>query len=409
MKRFLIVVIVLVVAATAVVLFLRNRGGGSVDLAYDLATVTRQPMWVKVSAAGLVEPVVSVDVKSKASGVVVELPIEEGDRVSAGQVIARLDPTEILNELERERAGLAVAVQAVRVQTEEASRSEALAAEGLISTQDLELARLDLERAKSEEISTRIAVANLEERLEDTVLRSPIDGVVLDRLVEIGQVISSGVSSVTGGTSIATIADLSRVYVKADVDEIDIGKVERGQKVIAVPDAFPESRFSGVVERISPKAKVVQNVTTFEVVTVVANDEGNLRAGMNATVEIVIAGRDDTLTVPRKAVRDMPELIHLAGIMGLPPPDRPGGSFPEANRRPADDSIKGVLVKTAGGFDIRPVSVGLFDWSVYEVESGLSEGEEVVVFQVSRALEASREFLERRRRMALPGMRRSSS
>jgi HlyD family secretion protein len=398
LKRVVIaVVIVLAVVGVIIVrgLLSQQEDGG---LQYEIARVAVRPMWVKVSATGYVEPFVDLEVKSKASGVVVELPVEEGDGVARGQVIARLDPTEILNELERDEALLEVAAQAVRVQQGELDRIEALAAGGLVAERELDASRLELERARSERVTRRIAVANWKEKLDDTVLRSPIDGVVLERFVEIGQVISSGVSSVTGGTPIAVIADLREVYVKADVDETDIGRVRRDQCVNVVPDAFPDLRLSGIVERISPKSKVIQNVTTFEVVTKVDNADGLLRAGMNATVEIIIAGKDEALTVPRKAVRSSSEVPILASYLGL---DLTPGS--------AGQSDGVVFVKSEGGISVRAVGIGLVDWNSVEITQGLDKGEEVLVFQTSRALEQSKEFLERRRRMAVPGMRRSGS
>jgi HlyD family secretion protein len=381
-KRFLPVVVIAVVIVVVLSLAYLRRSGDNAGAVYELALAVRSSMWVKVSATGLVEPVVEVEVKSEASGVVVELPVEEGDRVSRGQMIASLDPAEILNELERERALMGVASQAVKVEEEELGRVEDLSRSGLVAKSELENSRLELERARSEEISRRIAVANWEEKLDDTVLRSPIDGIVLEKRVEVGQVISSGVTSVTGGTTIVVIADLKRVYVKADVDETDIGRVRKGLRVEVVPDAFPDLAFSGVVERISPRSSTVQNVTTFEVVTVVDNERDILKAGMNATVEIVIAGKDEALTVPRRAVRaasDVPLLASYAGIDVPPEPDDPLGRV--------------VFVETSEGITVRSVEVGLFDWDQVEVAEGLEEGERVLVFMTSRALEQSRESM----------------
>ena len=120
-----------------------------------------------------------------------------------------------------------MARQNVRVQEAEVHRAEELGKNGMVSDRDLEAARLELERARSEEVARRISVADVRKRLEDTVLRSPIDGIVLEKQVEVGQVISSGVSSVSGGTTLAIVADLRKVFVTADVDETDIGRVKK--------------------------------------------------------------------------------------------------------------------------------------------------------------------------------------
>jgi HlyD family secretion protein len=419
-KRWVIVIAIAAALAVVVGIRLSKKSNGNGVPGYELATAEKKPLWIKVSATGLVEPVVVVEVKSKASGVVERLPIEMGDVVKRGQVIAVLDTTEIWNQLEQGRAAWAVATQSVRVREQALRRTEQLAVEGLVSEQDLENARLDLEKARSDETGSRLAVATLEEKYRDTVLRSPIDGIVLQKQVEVGQVISSGVSSYTGGTAVAVIADLTRVYVKADVDETDIGRVALGQRVEAVPDAFPDAKFTGAVERISPQSQIVQNVTTFEVVTALDNAEGILKSGMNVTVDILVAGRDQAITVPRRAVRSASEIPALAATLGIQPPQRPAGGAAEspASARPAGDQVAGqgnpngnnvrvVCVKTGEGYAFRPVTIGLSDYDNYEVVDGIAEGDEVVVFVASRALDQSREFLERRRSAGVPGLSRS--
>lgn len=429
MKRLLVVIVIVVAAGAVVGLKFMKKSNGGNSPGYELALVEKQPMWIKVSATGLVEPIVQVEVKSKASGIVERLPIEMGDPVRVGQIIAELDPVEIQNQLDQEKAALAVASQTVRVREQDVRRTEELWKSGLVSEQDLENARLELEKAKSQDVSEKLAVANWEDKLADTVLRSPIDGIVLEKRVEIGQVISSGVSSYTGGTAIAVLANLDRVYVKAEVDESDIGRVKKGQRVEAVPDAFPDSKFTGIVERISPQSQIVQSVTTFEVVTALDNSEGLLKAGMNMTVDILVAGKDEALTVPRRAVRSVGEIPALAAILGIKPPEakqlatrEPGekGSRPVEPgtgpaSRPGNGSVSGnggakmVCVKTPEGYRFERVTVGLSDYDQYEVTQGLREGDEVVVFPTSRALDQSREFVERRRGMGIPGLSKSGS
>jgi len=397
MKRILVIVAVVAVVAVALGVKLTRKDNAAAVVPFEITKVERKPLWIKVSATGLVDPIVSVEVKSKASGIVEAIPIEMGDHVVKGQIIAILDSTETKNQLEQGQAALAVASQSVVVKQQALKRQEELAQNGLVSDQDLENSRLDLEKAKSDEISNRLAVANLQEKFDDTVLRSPIDGVVLEKLVEPGQVISSGVSSYTGGTALAVIADLTKVYVKADVDETDIGKVAVGQRVEAIPDAFPDRKFTGVVERISPQSQIVQNVTTFEVVTAVDNAEGLLKAGMNVTADILVAGKDEALTVPRRAVRSPGEVPALAAILGI--------EVPAANGPGGGENNKIVCVKTPTGYAFRDVTVGLSDYDQYEVTQGLNEGDEVVVFMTSRALDQSRQFLQNRRG-AIPGLSR---
>jgi len=396
MKK-IIIPAAIVIVAVVIVIAMRGRGDEAPEIKYDIVAAEVRPLWVKVSATGLVQPFVEVEVKSKASGVVTELPLEAGDAVTRGQVIARLDPIEVLNQLEREEAALAVARQNVRVQEAEVHRAEELGKNGMVSDRDLEAARLELERARSEEVARRISVADVRKRLEDTVLRSPIDGIVLEKQVEVGQVISSGVSSVSGGTTLAIVADLRKVFVTADVDETDIGRVKEELRVEVVPDAYPQKTFRGVVERINPKSKVVQNVTTFEVMTVVENEEDLLKAGMNANVDIVIAGRDDALVIPRKAVQQAGEAAAIAGMMGV-----------AVGEDIADRRAHFVFVKAGESLELREVKVGLFDWNQYEVTGGLEEGDEVAVFMVSRALQQSKEFADRIRGRSMPGFKKTN-
>ncbi|MFZ1947742.1 MAG: efflux RND transporter periplasmic adaptor subunit [bacterium] len=409
MKRTMSVVVLLAVVAILVGVRFLKKDNGAAAATFEMAVAEKQPLWIKVSATGLVEPVVRVEVKSKASGIVERLPIEMGDGVVRGQVIAELDPTEIRNDLEKGRAAWAVATQAVRVKEQALKRTEGLAKEGLVSEQDLENARLDLERARSDEIGAKLAAANLEEKLADTVLRSPIDGIVLEKRVEVGQVIASGVSSYTGGTAVAVIADLGKVYVNADVDETDIGRVALGQRVEVVPDAFPDRKFVGRVERISPQSQTVQNVTTFLVVSALDNSEGVLKAGMNVTTDILVAGKDEALTVPRRAVRSVAEVPALAAVLGIQAPGAGGG--PSAASRPdgaeGNSNNKVVCVRTGDRYVFKDVTVGLADYDQYEITGGLGEGDQVVVFLTSRALDQSRQFVERRRGTGIPGMSKS--
>jgi multidrug efflux pump subunit AcrA (membrane-fusion protein) len=201
------------------------------------------------------------------------------------------------------------------------------------------------------------------------------------------------------------------VYVTAGVDETDIGRVAVGQRVEAVPDAFPDRKFSGVVERISPQSQIVQNVTTFDVVTAVDNADNLLKAGMNVTVDVLVAGKDEALTVPRRAVRSAGEIPALAAALGIKPPSmrERGGKTPgmDAAAEPAGVNGKVVCVKTASGYEFKRVTLGLFDYDQYEITQGLNEGDEVVVFLTSRALDQSREFVQRRLGSAFPGMSKS--
>jgi multidrug efflux pump subunit AcrA (membrane-fusion protein) len=252
--------------------------------------------------------------------------------------------------------------------------------------------------------------------------------------VEIGQIISSGTTTVTGGTLLCTIANMSEVYVVADVDETDIGKVEVEMPASINADAFPDMKLDGRVLRIAPLAKVEQNVTMFEVTTLVDNSEALLKAGMNATVEVIMARADDVLLIPAKAVTMRPpprkpdvadtgtgmsgRRIAHGGPMGSGsgrPGMRPHGDMtgPPGGgmHRPGGGGfmIPSVQVRRNGTTEWTPIRTGLSDLDNIEVLRGLAEGDTVVYSLVSGVMRSREEFRERmRNRTAVPGMRRSN-
>jgi multidrug efflux pump subunit AcrA (membrane-fusion protein) len=258
-----------------------------------------------------------------------------------------------------------------------------------------------------------VALNLASERLKDTVLRSPMDGIVLTKDVDKGQIISSGISSVSGGTTIATIADLSLVYIRSDVDETDIGKVKKGQAVRITPEAYPDSVLEGKVESIAPQSKTVQNVTTFEVTCKVENKSGLLFSGMNVSTEVVAEEREDVLTVPLAAVKDFSELRTLGPKLGLKRPQKSEGGAAESKARrgehdrPDRSGGKMVLVKANGKIEPRRVETGLRNWDLCEITSGLTEGEEVLVIRSEAGLRGGDRFTRQMQRMGgIPGLRR---
>ncbi|MDZ7262687.1 MAG: efflux RND transporter periplasmic adaptor subunit, partial [candidate division KSB1 bacterium] len=252
--------------------------------------------------------------------------------------------------------------------------------------------RLEYVKAKSQLVRARATVALAEERLKDTILKAPISGIILQKNVQAGQIIASGISNVAGGTLIVTVADLNKVYITANVDETDIGKVEKGQPVRVVADAFPEETYFGRVLRIDPLAKVEQNVTTFEVTTEVDNPQFRLKAGMNATVEIILAEKKGILLLPNEALQD-PRALRSYFEQHRPRPDslrqqRPPqwwaqmGANPEAMRqafRQRFANRKAVLVKRNGKVVPQMVETGISNFEQTEIVSGLQEGEVVML------------------------------
>ena len=299
MKKKWYIPIIVVVAVVAVWLGTR-RGNAKIPetaLKPFIEKVVTGDLRVEVTTTGIIEPINKVEIKSKASGLIEEMNIEESDIVKKGDLITRLDQRDTKNAYDQSIANLEVAQATVKQRESDFKRSKDLFDKGLISAAEYDQAELALVEARAQVVRTKIDVDNNDIRLKDTVVRSPIDGVVLTKDVEEGQIISSGISSVSGGTLIATVANMKEVYVKADVDEVDIGKITPGMKTSVVADAYPNVIFYGDVIRIAAQAKIEQNVTSFEVTIKVQNPEDRLKAGMNTSVEILVTDKHDVLLV----------------------------------------------------------------------------------------------------------------
>ncbi len=428
-KTFSIIVVIAVLAITYFVWkpfeSEANTAGGATKI--STAVVEKGNLIITVNSTGVVEPIQTVELKSKASGEIIELPIEEGDFVKAGQLIARLDATTMKNGFDQAEADLQVAKSNLSLVEKSVERQAELYRQSLISELEYENALLDKERANSDLVKARANLEEARERLAETVIKSPIDGIILQKLVETGQIIASGISAVSGGTTIATVADLKRAYVKTAVDEVDIGQISPGQRAAIAAESYPDREFTGEVLRIHPQARAEQNVTTFDVTIEVDNGEGLLMAGMNATVEITAGFRESVLLVPREALTDARSLSRMAGGNGGSRPgttgpgrSREGGSREGqgndsqagAGHRPDNNGntnpTKMVIVTNKGQQEPRQIEIGLSNFEQAEVISGLSLGDTVLTSVTSKALQDREAFLERMRSWnQIPGMERS--
>ncbi len=360
--------LVAVVAGVVAMRLLRADEAGEAEEGprYKEVSALRGAFRVAVSANGLVRPIDRIELKSKASGEVIELPIEVGDRVEKGALIAKLDQVEERTALTQARADLDIAGAELGLAQKNFERRKQLFGSNVISEEAQDQTELDLAVARSKLVQAKTALERARERMEDTVITAPVEGIILQKYVERGQIIASGVSNVGGGTPIADIAAMRDVYIEAGIDEIDIGKMEVGQRATIRAEAYPDQVYEGEVVRIAPEARVEQNVTLFDVVVAVANNDMNLKSGMNTTVEIVIVDQPDLLTIPVAAVQKPG-----AGVDG-----------PESARRGPV-----VLVKDGESFEPREIRTGRTDQRVVEVLEGLSEGEVLGIPMVSRLKE----------------------
>ena len=248
---------------------------------YQEKEVESKKLDLTIKASGEIEAIYSVEIKSKASGEILKLPAEVGDYVNKGTVLARIDQRTPKNILDQAQADLQLAE--VRLENAESQliRGKALHTEGSIADKNFEEIQESFASAKSQHVRSIVNVENAKIALDDTLVRSPLDGTIIFRPVEVGQVISSPTSAVGGGTLLMTMADLSKVRIRAYVDEIDIGKVSVGQKVTIRVSAFREEVFQGAVTKIEPLATIEQGVTIFPVLIDIENKDNLLLLGMN--------------------------------------------------------------------------------------------------------------------------------
>jgi HlyD family secretion protein len=307
-----------------------------------LAKAERMNLARSVVATGKIQPVRQVEIKSKASGIIQSLPVNFGDTVHQGQIICELDKNDLLPKLNEARAALAV--DQAQIQSAQADlaklkidasgpdlpfllrdrdRARRLFSDNLIATNtrddaeknyDMALtkqrsavvglasAKAAIAKAQAQYDQQHAAVQEAEEQLRDATIRSPIDGVVLSRDMEVGSAVSSILTMGSGATLIMTLGDLREVYVKGKVDESDIGKVYLGQPARITVESFPNQKFTGKVTKISPMGTEKDNVTTFEVRVSISNESRKLRALMTANAEIILEERKNVLTIPEGAV-----------------------------------------------------------------------------------------------------------
>ncbi len=400
---------------------------------FPTTPVRRGSLVLSASADGVIEPIRKVEVKSKASGEVISMTVDTGDHVEQGQVLLQLLPQDAQNSLDQASADLEAAQARLGNARVQADRSRRLAAEGLLAAADLEVAELAVTTAKTDLVRVTKNLDNATERLAETTVRSPISGTVIAKSVEVGQVVSSAVSQVSGGTLLLTLADLGAVQIRSLVDEVDIGKVRSGQEVAIRVEAFPERSFRGEVLKVEPQAVVQQNVTMFPVLTRIENLDDLLKPGMNAEIEILIDRRDGVLVVQNEALKRPEEARSVSALLGL------GGSAPEgegsaraagasegtngretprggrdaaqAGRTARDDGSRVVFVQGPdGSIAAKPITIGLRNYEISEIVSGATEGEQIVLLPSATQLRSSAEFRQRMERMrGIPGMSSGSS
>lgn len=286
---------------------------------YQALAVERRDIIVSAQASGSIKADTLIEVRSQASGEVTNIKVQTGDVVRRGALMIEIDPRTARNNVEQAQAALDVAKARLQNATAAKRRSDELFTSQAISETERDAATLDFANGNAELVRTRVILENARIALEQTEVRSPINGTVITKTIERGSVITSSTSGVGGGTILMTMADLNLVQVRSLVDETDIGKIQPGQRVTVTVDAYPNRPFEGTVAKIEPQAETAQNVTMFPVIVRIANREGLLRPGMNAEVEIHVGERRDVLAVSNSALRTQRDVASAASVLGLDP------------------------------------------------------------------------------------------
>jgi HlyD family secretion protein len=287
--------------------------------AVQTAPVERQDIVIDVEATGVIAPINAVDVRSKASGQITAMPVQTGQQVKPGQLLVKIDPRDAQQRYDQAAAAVRAARANVTVTKSQYARAAELSKQGVITAPELESATLAYANAQSQLTAAQTNLQIAQINLEDVTIRAPVAGTVISKNVSQGQVISSATNSVSGGTALLSLADLSVVYDSTLVSEADIGKVKPGQAATVTVDAYPNRTFRGTVEKIEPRATVQQSVTMFPVSIRIENQDGALMPGMNTDVSILVQSEANALAVPNDAVRSMRDVATTAQALGLDP------------------------------------------------------------------------------------------
>ena len=314
---WIVATMVTVLVAGAVMLCLTDKGS---SIQYTTAEVQRGNLTIIVTATGTLEPTNQVEVGSELSGIIETVEVDYNDRVKVGQVLARLDPERLEPKVLQSQAALESAraklleaeanVLETRNELKRLKRLEELSKKKLPSQHDMDAAEAAFKRAQAEEATAKAQVSQAQATLDQdqtdlakAVIRSPINGIVLERHVEPGQTFAASFQTPV----LFTLAeDLSQMELHVDVDEADVGQVQTGQDATFTVDAYPNRRFSARILKVYYAPQVVQDVVTYEALLSVDNSELLLRPGMTATAEIITKRVEDAILVPNGALRFTP-------------------------------------------------------------------------------------------------------
>ena len=355
-KIWIAVVVIVIVAVAA---WAMSGGKKEEDINFKEEKVALKTLQNSVTATGTIEAVTSVTVGTQVSGIVNKLYVDYNSQVKKGQVIAELDKTNLLSELNTAKANLASAQSSLNYQAANMERYKTLYKKGLVSADEYENALLTYRQAKEQVASSRENVQRAQTNLGYATITSPIDGTVVSKSVEEGQTVAASFNT----PELFTIAkDLTNMQVVANVDEADIGNVKEGDRVTFTVDAYPDDTFEGTVKQVRLEATTTNNVVTYEVVISAPNADLKLKPGLTANVTIYTQERSGVLAVANKALRFTPTKETVGKDMKI-----------------VDCKGKNKVWTLNGNtLTAHPVTIGQSDGINTEITKGLKQGDKIV-------------------------------
>lgn len=347
-----------IIAIVAIAVWLLSGSKKKEEVTFKTEKVAPANIQNSITATGTIEPVTSVTVGTQVSGIVSKLYVDYNSVVRKGQVIAELDRTNLLSELNTAKANLSSAQSSLNYQQANLNRYSELYKKGLVSADDYEAAQLSYRQSKEQVATANESVRRAQTNLGYATITSPIDGVVLSKSVEEGQTVAASFNT----PELFKIAqDLTNMRVVADVDEADIGDVKEGERVTFTVDAYPDDTFEGSVTQVRQEATTTNNVVTYEVVISAPNAQLKLKPGLTASVTIYTAEKTGVLSVPSKALRFTPTKETVG------------------NKKIVDcNGNNKVWILAGNEIKAVPVSIGMTDGTHRQIMSGLKEGQEII-------------------------------
>jgi HlyD family secretion protein len=392
MKKKVFIISVLVVAVLVATFFIVRPKKVAVDnIKIETSTAKVGTISKTVTATGTLEAISTVEVGTQVSGIVKNIFVDFNSYVKKGQLLAKLDTTNLAAAMDQSRATLENAKAELDYQQANYNRLSPLNEKKLISQSDYDQTVYNLNKAKASYNNALAQHRKNQINLDYALIYSPIDGIVLNRAVEEGQTVAASFNTPT----LFTIAnDLTQMKVEANVDEADIGQIKQGQRVEFTVDAYPDLTFGGEVTEVRLQPTITNNVVTYTIVISAQNPDYKLMPGMTAETNIYVLEKKDLLVVPSKALRFSPEEKLLWSYMSSQPkPEMPKSEatlgMPEIG---SSQENAGKVVWVKNDSILRPVTVetGLDDDINIEITAGLKPGDEVILSMEEQTVEVEK-------------------